>query len=89
MDSLQDDRGIDAFAEGVGGISQEILEQIRENQRQDGGEEQGDERGDEHPLFLHQIAENPPVRGQWFLQFRLGHGRMGNDEAGGVNGGKE
>ena len=43
------------------------------------------ERGEENQLFPHEVAENPSVGGEGFLQFRLGHGRMGDDGGGGVN----
>ena len=58
---LQNLGGIDTLAEGVGGISDELLEEIRKRQREDGGEEERGERGQENRLFLHQITEDPSV----------------------------
>ena len=54
-------RWIDALAEGVGGISDELLEVVGKRQRKDGGEEQRGERGKENQLFPHEVAENPSV----------------------------
>ena len=69
---------IDLLFKGIHRISHQLFEKIRKAQRKDGCEKQGRQRGEKDRFFLHQIAQNPPVGRDGFLQARFGHARMGD-----------